>query len=489
MPSPGSDFLDSLSHLFSEAGSGGRDGKIEFAHLRATLIKFVSACSRMTAAKARASHNLKFIDGSEPQTLLALPPGKLRIDEKMRAELEATTTGDEFIEILRDLITKQVSPRRSPRSRKNTSPVQTPPGSPKSKAQQRAEAAQKNKKKTVRIKLRRSGERLGTDEKEQKTQTQTQTKQTETAIESRPAISQEALARLVPKLAQLSPKPAELVPKPAELVPKSVQSVLKKAQPAPKSAPKSAPKPAPKPAPAQNLPGPMDLDANDDDDSSEGFASSESSDSSSSEDQSITYSDNGDTRMGDAVIPKVEEAAGAWPAQRRPHISEVTAAAAKCNTGGEWESFKPKLLDMLARIEADATEEEIEAALQRLEQAVIKTKSERQFIPDKTWQKYHAKLVKDAKKGWFEKNWDDRIWRIGKICYLKEEEAVMVDRNWDRLRSAAKMCAIITEMTAPPQEPNKSASIDKWLAEKLNNVTFAKKAVECREHYTAVCGF
>ncbi|KAM6533121.1 hypothetical protein FALCPG4_006141 [Fusarium falciforme] len=480
MTAPGSDFLGSLSHLFSEAGSGGRDGKIEFAHLRATLIKFVSACSRMTAAKARASHNLKFIDGSEPQTLLALPPGKLRIDDKMRAELEATTTGDEFIEILRDLINKQVSPRRSPRGRKNTSPVQTPPGSPKSKAQQRAEAAQKNKKKTVRIKLRRSGERPGTDEKAQKTQTQTQTKQTETAKESRPVISQEALARLVPKLAQLSSKPAELVPKPAQPVPKSVQSVLKHAQP--------APKPAPKPVPAHNLPGPMDVDANDDDDSSEGFALSESSDTSSSEDQSITYSDNGDTQMGDAVIPKVEEAANAWPAQRRPHISEVTAAAAQCNAG-EWESFKPQLLDMLARIEADPTEEEIEAALKRLEQAVIKTKAERQFIPDRTWQKYHTKLVKDAKKGWFEKNWDDRIWRIGKICYLKEEEAVMVDRNWDRLRAAAKMCAILTDMTAPPQEPNKSASIDKWLAEKLYSITFLKKALDCREHYSAICGF
>ncbi|KAJ3465362.1 hypothetical protein MRS44_006020 [Fusarium solani] len=454
MTAPGSDFLDSLSHLFSEAGSGGRDGKIEFAHLRATLIKFVSACSRMTAAKARASHNLRFIDGSEPQTLLALPPGKLRIDDKMRAELEATTTGDEFIEILRDLITKQVSPRRSPRGRKNTSPVQTPPGSPKGKVQQRAEAAQKNKK-TVRIKLRRSGERPGTDEKAQKTQTQTQTKQTETAKESRPAIGQEALARLVPKLAQLSSKPAELVPKPA---------------------------------PAHNLPGPMDLDANDDDDSSEGFASSESSDTSTSEDQSITYSDNGDAQMGDAVIPKVEEAANAWTAQRRPHISEVTAAAAQCNAG-EWESFKPQLLDMLARIEADPTEEEIEAALKRLEQAVIKTKAERQFIPDRTWQKYHTKLVKDAKKGWFEKNWDDRIWRIGKICYLKEEEAVMVDRNWDRLRAAAKMCAILTDMTAPPQEPNKSASIDKWLAEKLDSITFLKKALDCREHYSAICGF
>ncbi|KAI8687277.1 hypothetical protein LRP88_13343 [Fusarium phalaenopsidis] len=476
MTAPGSDFLDSLSHLFSEAGSGGRDGKIEFAHLRATLIKFVSACGRMTAAKARASHNLKFIDGSEPQTLLALPPGKLRIDDKKRIELDATTTGDEFIEILRDLITKQVSPRRSPRGRKNTSPVQTPPGSPKGKAQQRAEAAQKNKKKTVRIKLRRSGERSGTDEKAQKTQTQAQTKQTETAKESRPVISQEALAWLVPKLAQLSSKSAELVPKPAQPVPKSVQSGLKHAQP------------APKPAPTHNLPGPMDLDANDDDDSSEGFASSESSDTSSSEDQSITYSDNGDAQMGDAVIPKVEEAANAWPAQRRPHISEVTAVVAQFD-GNEVANFKAKVCDMLARIEADATEEEIEAALKRLEQAVIKTKAERQFIPDRTWQKYHTKLVKDAKKGWFEKNWDDRIWRIGKICYLKEEEAVMVDRNWDRLRAAAKMCAILTDMTAPPQEPNKSASIDKWLAEKLDSITFLKKALDCREHYSAICGF
>ncbi|RSL69236.1 hypothetical protein CEP54_002424 [Fusarium duplospermum] len=466
MAPPGTDFLDSLSHLFSEAGSAGRDGKIEFAHLRGILIQFVSACSRMTAAKARASHNLKFIDGTEPQTLLALPPGKLRIDDKMRAQLEATTAGDEFIEILRDLITKQVSPRRSPRSRKNTSPVQTPPGSPKGKAQQRAEAAQKNKKKTVRIKLRRSGERPGTDENAQKVQTQT--KQTETAKESRPAISQEALSRLVPKLAELSSKPAELVPKPDQIVSKPVS----------KSALKSALKPAPKPALAHNFPGPMDLD----DDSSEGFASSESSDNSSSEDQSITYSDNGDAQMGGVTIPKIEETA-----QRRPHISEVTAVVADFDGTGV-AAFKSKVFDMLARIEADATEEEIEAALLRLEQAVIKTKPERKFIPDKTWQKYHTKLVKEAKKGWFEKNWDDRIWRIGKICYLKEEEAVMVDRNWDRLRCAAHMCAILTEMTAPPQEPDKRASINKWLAEKLSAVDFVKKLTECREYYASTTG-
>lgn len=432
MAGPGSDFLESLNHLFSEAGSKGRDGKIEFAHLRGILIKFVTACSRMTAAKARASHNLQFIDGTEPQTILALPPGKLRIDDEMRVQLETTTTGDEFIEILRDLITKQVSPRRrSPRGHKNKSPVQTSPGSPKSKAQQRAEAAQKNKKQPVRIKLRRSGERQGTDENAQKIQTQA--KPTETANEPRPVVNQ-----------------------------------------------KATPQPVAETRRDHNLPGPMDVDANDDD-SSEGFASSESSDTSSSEDQSITYSDDGgDAQMGGAVIPKIEDSA-----QRRPHISEVLAAASKC-AEGEWATFKPQLLDMLTRIDADPTDEEVAAALKRLEQAVIKTKPERQFIPDRTWQKYHTKLVKEAKKGWFEKNWDDRIWRIGRACFLKEEEAVMVDRNWDRLRAAARMCAILTEMTAPPQEPNKRAAIDKWLVEKLENVAFLEKAMNCRDRISAI---
>ncbi|RMJ14802.1 hypothetical protein CDV36_005531 [Fusarium kuroshium] len=462
MAPPGTDFLDSLSHLFSEAGSAGRDGKIEFAHLRGILIQFVSACSRMTAAKARASHNLKFIDGTEPQTLLALPPGKLRIDDKMRAQLEATTIGDEFIEILRDLIVKQVSPRRSPRSRKNTSPVQTPPGSPKSKAQQRAEAAQKNKKKTVRIKLRRSGERPGTDENAQKVQTQTQTKQTETAKEPRPAISQEALSKLVPMLAQLSSKPAELVPKPDQIVSKPVTNAALKA----------APKTAPKPAPAFNLSSLMDLDDD----------STESSDTSSSEDQSITYSDNGDTQMGGIAIPKIKETA-----QRRPHISEVTAVVADFDGTGV-AAFKSKVVDMLARIEADATEEEIEAALLRLELAVAETESERKYIPDETWQKYYTKLVKEAKKGWFEKNWDDRAWRIGRICYLKEEDAVLVDRNWERLRCAARMCAVLIELTAPPQEPDKRASIKKWLDEKLSAVVFVQRLTECREFYASCTG-
>ncbi|KAJ4313040.1 hypothetical protein N0V84_009619 [Fusarium piperis] len=433
MAGPGSDFLDSLSQLFSEAGSKGRDGKIEFAHLRGILIKFVTACSRMTAAKARASHNLQFVDGTEPQTLLALPPGKLRIDDKMRAQLETTTTGDEFIEILRDLITKQVSPRRrSPRGHKNKSPVQTAPESPKSKAQQRAEAAQKNKKQPVRIKLRRSGERPGTDEKAQKIQAQT--KPAETAKESRPVV-----------VTQQAP-----------------------------------PQPIPEPHRAHNLPGPMDVDANDDD-SSEGFASSESSDTSSSEDQSITYSDNGgDTQMGGAVVPKIEDSA-----QRRPHISEVTAVVAQFDGEGV-ETFKAKMFDMLARIEADPTDEEVVAALKRLEQAVIKTKPERQFIPDRTWQKYHTKLVKEAKKGWFEKNWDDRIWRIGRICFLKEEEVVIVDRNWDRLRAAARLSALLTEMTAPPQEPNKRAAIDKWLVEKLENVAFLERALNSRDRISAI---
>ncbi|KAM0426797.1 hypothetical protein ACHAPT_008113 [Fusarium lateritium] len=455
MPAPGSDFLDSLNQLFSEAGSKGRDGKIEFAHLRGILINFVAACSRMTAAKVRASCSLKFIDGTEPQTLLALPPGKLRIDDKLRAFLEAATTGAEFVEILRDMITKQLSPRQSPRGHKKRNPRQSPPASPKSKAQRRAEAAQKLKKQVVRLKLRRSGERLGADEKAQ--QIMTQTESSEAGGESQPVVDQQALPQVISE-----------------------------------------------PGDAPNLPGPMDIDASHVDSNKQMDPPESISDNPSSEgDHSVSSFDNeGDTQMEDAIVPKIEETPeNEWPprnhvtpAQRRIDIRELTTAIAQCDGDG-WETLKPQLLDMLAQINyvnekanAPPTPETVAAALKRLDSGVAKLEPEKAYIPAKNWEKYHAKLIKEAKAGWFDKPWDDRQWRICRICYLKEEDAVIVNRDWDRLRAAARMCAILIELTAPPWEPVDRETGDKWLIEKLGDVSFLERLFNCKDRVAAIRG-
>ncbi|KAM5348774.1 hypothetical protein ACJ41O_008597 [Fusarium nematophilum] len=450
MPAPAGDFLGSLTELFNEAGRNGRDAKIEFAPLRGMIIEFVSACSRMTAAKARARCNLKFIDGNEPKTLVALPPGKFRIDDENRTRLKASSDGAEFVAILQGLISKQVSPpRRSPRGHNSKKiPNNTGPESPKGKAQQRieAESAKKNKKQLVRLKLRYSGEQQ--------------------------PIVDATVQQTVPLDAERTAKMAsEPLPKDARQPnPRSISEPAGNGQPSAEIV-------------SNNMPGPMDIDS-----SAEPSATptpvADSGDFSIVDDVSpATSSDSqGDTQMVDvaATEPGI-------PTNRRPGIQEVAAQVFDVQAS-DWDTFKPKLLAMLAEMHADPTTDEIHAALERLNMAISKIDSEKAFIPAGAWEKYEKDLVKAARKGWFEKTWLDRRYKIGRIFYLKEEEAVIVNRDWERLRAAARIWAIVSEMTAPPQEAVDEEAVNKWLAKKLSDIRFLERLFSCKERIATIKG-
>ncbi|KAF7547705.1 hypothetical protein G7Z17_g7537 [Cylindrodendrum hubeiense] len=120
VPPPGADFLASLSSLFAEAAAKKRDTNAdEFACFRGPLVKFVIDCGNMRVARARASCILKFTDDKTPKTDLQLPPCRMKIDNKIRAQLDTASSGNEFIEILRAEIEKQLPQRpRQPRSTK-----------------------------------------------------------------------------------------------------------------------------------------------------------------------------------------------------------------------------------------------------------------------------------------------------------------------------------------------------------------------------------
>ncbi|KAF4977507.1 hypothetical protein FZEAL_5985 [Fusarium zealandicum] len=444
---PAGNFLESLGHLFDEAESKGRDGKIEFTHLRGTLIEFVAACSRMTAAKARASCNLKFIDGSEPKTFLALPPGKIRLDEDTRADLQTSSTGSEFIEVLRHLIKKQVSPRRSPRRSKSTTPSRNSPKSPKSQVQRRAEAAAENSKmkQLVRIKIRRSQEQLGTDEgQQQSSTTHTETKG-KAASESLPEVTQQPTPRALSEPPGITASAAESMSDLSDL---------------------------------------MDLDLEPDSIGDEGVDDSTLCGSSDSQ---------GDAQMEDVRVTEgTPESSMAQSkldtiVQRRPGLHDI---ASEVNTldASNAEEIKQRLLHLIGRMDAPHAPEETKAALKRLNSGFSKIEPEKAFIPPQTWKTYERKLIKAAKDGWFEKPWSERHYKIGRICYLKEEEAVMESRDWNRLRAAARMWTILAEMTAPPQEPVRQEPVNEWLVAKLGDISFFERLFACKERIAAIRG-
>ncbi|KAJ4266439.1 hypothetical protein NW762_004423 [Fusarium torreyae] len=430
MPAPGADFVNSLSVLFEEAGGNGRDGNIEFTHLRSPVLEFIASCGQMTAAKARANCDLKFIDGNEPETILALPPAKLNLDEK-RAQLDTASTSEEFIEILRDLINKQKSPRRSPRQktagRKRTN---TPPESPRNKAQRRLEAADAAKA----------------------------------------AAATEASLKKTPRI-KLRPGSKSVVPNPPNI------EVAQQPNGGTISEPTNNGKASHQINPT--MPGHMDIDPNSVSAPSQGKAA-KIQENPNNEDVSLVPNtlnpshDQEDTHMID--VP---------PANRRPGTHEV-ADAAKDIASHQWDEFKPKLLDMLAKMCADPTHEEVEAALKRLQLAFNHLKPERALIPAATWDSYEKKLVNAAKKGLFENPWSERQERVGRIIYLQEEEAVMESRDYDRLRAAARIWAMLTEATAPPQETVNQERSEAWLVERLGDITFLERLFACKERLGAV---
>jgi hypothetical protein len=170
---------------------------------------------------------------------------------------------------------------------------------------------------------------------------------------------------------------------------------------------------------------------------------------------------------------------------RRPGVLEVATAVTDIGPS-EWIEFKPKLLNMLDRMQAVPTPEESNEALKRLQTAISHTKPERALIPADTWAEYEKKLIDYAKKGYFESAWAERHERIGKVIYLKEEQAAVQGGDWDRLRAAARIWVMLTDTTAPPQESLKPNESDKWLVDRLGDITFLERMFACKKRMEAI---
>ncbi|KAL7759788.1 hypothetical protein ACKLNR_009878 [Fusarium oxysporum f. sp. zingiberi] len=436
MEIPGIDFMKSLEDLFSEAGANGRDAKTEFVHLRSSLIDFITTVSGggLTAAKARAKYSLKFTDGTEPETHIAFFPSNHNITEK-RPQLDAATTAKEFIEILGALFSEQKSRSRRKRKSNKKRPNTTPPESPMNNAQKRLEADAANKTLSTTDDSPRKRIKLNTSKNKSDV--------SEPAVFSTAHQSKDNI-------------PTEF-PSTENTVNDDGTSVLV----------------------------PMDIDS--------GAASSHDKGEEMNGEQTPAdgqkhhgsalegpSQDRKDTHMDDADIETL-------PAYCRPDILEV-AAAAESIEENQWKDFKPKLLEMLGQMHQEPTPEQHEKALKRLSIAIAQTEQERSLIPVEAWKKYEEKLTDETKKGLFDCLWSRRLFKVGKIIYLQEEEVAMESQCWERLRAAARICAILIEMTAKPEEQDNQNDTDVWLIEKLGDISFLEKLFACKERLGAIKG-
>ncbi|KAF5248640.1 hypothetical protein FANTH_5819 [Fusarium anthophilum] len=439
MAIPGNDFMKSLEGLFSEAGAKGRDAKPEFVHLRSSLIDFIESIAMasghgLTTAKTRAKYNLKFTDGTEPKTHVAFFPSSHDITEK-RPQLDAAATAEEFIEIIGTVFSEQKSrsrkKKRSNRKRSNA----TPPESPANNAQKRLEAEAANKTPSATDDSPRKRIKLNTSKNKSDVSGPAVFS---TAHQSRDNI------------------PTEL-PSPEDTVNDDSASVL----------------------------GPMHVDSS--------AASSQDKREEMNGEQSTVEGqkhhdfvaerpsqDREDTHMNDADTETL-------PAYCRSDVLEVVAAAEGIEEH-QWKDFKPKLLEMLGQMHQEPTPEQHEKALKRLSIAIAQTEQERSLIPIEAWKKYEEKLTDETKKGLFDCLWSRRLFKVGKIIYLPEEEVAMESQCWERLKAAARICAILIEMTAKPDEQGNQEDTDMWLIEKLGDISFLEKLFACKDRLGAIRG-
>ncbi|RGP77615.1 hypothetical protein FLONG3_4188 [Fusarium longipes] len=189
-----------------------------------------------------------------------------------------------------------------------------------------------------------------------------------------------------------------------------------------------------------------------------------------------------DTPMEDASTPNPESH---MPRFCRTDILDV-ATAVQDVTANQWDEFKPKLLDMIDKLQADPTPKQSEAAVRRLKMAIANIEQERSLIPIETWEKYEEKLIKKAKDGVFDANWSVRLSKIGKVIWLDEELAAMKSKDWNRLRAAARTWTILADIAGPMMEESDIQRSSEWLLEKLGDINFMERMFASKERLGAI---
>ncbi|KAF4334172.1 hypothetical protein FBEOM_11996 [Fusarium beomiforme] len=432
MASPSIDFIRSLEDLFAEAGEKGRDAKTEFVHLRSSIIDFIVSSEGLTAAKARAKYSLKFTDGANPKKHIAFFPLKFNLSEK-GTQLDAANTAEEFIEILRTLINEQKQRVRKEKNANKKKASSSPPPSPMNNAQKRLEAEAVPKNSSTADDSPRKRIKLNTHK-------------------NRSDISGSPISSTT-----YQPKDSTVTEAGKGKVTNGSDS---------------------------DALGPMDIDS--------GTVSSQNREDAMDAQQKSIEENNQQHPVSQRPSPNqqdthMNEVAETLPSYCGTDILEVIAAA-KVIEARQWGDFKPKLLEMLDQMHEEPTPEQHEKALKRLHVAITTTEPERSLIPIDAWKAYEEKLVGESKKGLFDCEWSRRLSNIGKIIYLPEEETAMETRDWKRLCAAARMCAILTEMTAKPEEQANQEFTDQWLIEKLGDISFLEKLFACKERLGAIQG-
>lgn len=469
-PPHGSDFLESLKDLFTEAGEDDRDPQENFIALRKPLIQYLLDASRMTAAKARASLQLSFTDGVNPETIPQLPPQYLKIDKGAAAMLRMAGSGNEFIGMLRSMIDDQQAkktPKKGKRKRQvkaesdeeseikktrvsvvlkpRPSPAPSPLRSLKIKSSPSLMKGVTPPQFPLRNSKDRNSDEGGESAREKDGDAVDDSIEEEDDEEEK---GQPDFAQLISDFVHQQTPPRHTV--------RSSES--------------------------------MALDNTTSPASCEYVSCPENPQDAVNAEVKTESGARASPELGDEQLGSISTKEGNT-VDENPQISiETIVQEISATNSSDWETYKPKLLEALITLNlssipevnqpADATQN----SLNSLEKALALLKYETSRIPANTWQTYEAELVELSKsKDLRSMAFQGRLTKIARILFLPEEAEAIASKDWDRLEGVVRICTMLAQITGPNDEVLEQTVVDAWAVNKLRDIDWFKKCFGIKE--------
>ena len=159
-----------------------------------------------------------------------------------------------------------------------------------------------------------------------------------------------------------------------------------------------------------------------------------------------------------------------------------------------WEDYKPRLIQHLRYLgmEHFVPCEPLEPAIsgnptKRLNAMLTSYGEELAKIPSELWdQTYWPELARlCGSEDILRMSFQQRLSKIGRIVYLREEEAVLASGDWERLRIAVRLCALLSQATGPETEQAQGLA-DKYTASKIRDISWLEKSLKARDTIRSV---
>lgn len=487
-------FFESLTELFNE-NSERHGSKKSFRFLRTVLVNFLAACSERGVSRAKATHSITFQDGSSPETTIPRPPAWLKIDTKARNSLTNNCgSPTKFVEVLSNIAVKQsppiAGPKRKvtntasrPRKRRQKNVADQPQPTEAASSHQsepnqasNAEGAQAEKHSELRLARPVPGGGSETQVDPLPSPNEPTQREQEHVLQATSAPSPEP-----PGLFDLTIS-SETVKPPGPIEPQHEANTLSTPDTCLQIETYGDDNEQLVPMPPKDDAGRSKLRRRvvflDINPSKDGIAE-EDDPSPQLESQTMDLDDT-------APSPQVEEDE---PPPPNPFINALNLAAEIMDiSASSWEEYRPKLIEHILDLGLGHTapcaslQPEIAGTpFKRMECILTRLDSEISKIPPSTWESYKTQLLKFSQSARIQTmGFLQRLWEIGRIIYVSEEEAAMASRDWERLKNAALLCALLAESMGKENEDICEDWSKKWLESKLRDIKWLEKALDAQ---------